>query len=560
MLLLTARSGWACATRVFAVATFAALVAFAGVFSLPPLDRDEARFAQATVQMLETGDFVSIRFQEDERNKKPAGIHWLQAASVTAFSSVEAREIWAYRLPSVLGAILAVVFTYAAAARLYGPGPALLAAIFLASAPAVVGEATIAKTDAMLLGMVAAALAAFVHVFSSVADRRKSSPLWPFVFWTAVGGGVLLKGPIILMIVGAAAAAMIARRPKADWFLALRPASGAVILALMIAPWALAIDRATDGRFFVEAIGGDMLSKLGDAKESHGGPPGYYALLAFALLWPASALIAPALRQAVATRTSWPSWFLLGWIVPNWIIFEATATKLPHYTLPLYPAIAILAARAATEGSAARWARLRALGAAVYVGVGFALAGVVAFLPLYYRAAPVQTYGFILAGTIAVVALAVGVLFWRRKTVEASIAAALVSAGVGWTLTAGVLPHLDRLVLSPRIEAAVEAAGLSPLRNAAPPAILAGYYEPSAIFLLGTQTALADGAGAADLLMRTGGAAIVEGREEAAFLARVGEIGATVEPFAEVKGVNYSNGDDVVLRLWRRDGKEATLP
>jgi 4-amino-4-deoxy-L-arabinose transferase-like glycosyltransferase len=560
MRLLTTTSGWACAARLVLVAAFAALVAFAGVFTLPPLDRDEARFAQATAQMLETGDFIAIRFQEDERNKKPAGIHWMQAASVAAFSSVEAREIWAYRLPSVLGAIIAVAFTYAAAARLYGPAPALLAAVLLASAPAVAGEATIAKTDAMLLGLVAAAQAAFIHVFSAVADRRKSSPpprfiFWPFVFWTAIGGGVLVKGPIILMIVGLTGVVMFIRRPRLDWVFALRPATGAIILMLMIVPWALAIDRATQGRFFAEAIGGDMLAKLGDAKERHGGPPGYYAVLVFALFWPAAALIAPAIRQAIATRKSWPSAFLIGWIAPSWIVFEATATKLPHYALPLYPAIAMLAARAAMAGSAARWDALRGLGAAIYVGIGFMFAALIAFLPVHYRAAPVATYGFVFAASVALASLAVGALFWRRRTAQAGLAAAFLSASVAWTLMAGVLPHLDRLALSPRLASAVAGAGLSPLRDGAPPAILSGYYEPSAIFLLGSKTALVDGARAADLLARDGGAAIVEGREEEAFLARVHEIGAIVERFAKIEGVNYSNGRDVVLGVWRRGDK-----
>ncbi|MEL7488890.1 MAG: glycosyltransferase family 39 protein, partial [Pseudomonadota bacterium] len=101
------------------VSLFAAVISLAGLFSMPPLDRDEARFAQATAQMLETGDFVNIRFQDEARNKKPAGIHWMQAASVATVSSVEAREIWAYRLPSMLGVVLAALFTYVAGARLY---------------------------------------------------------------------------------------------------------------------------------------------------------------------------------------------------------------------------------------------------------------------------------------------------------------------------------------------------------------------------------------------------------------------------------------------------------
>ena len=50
-----------------------------GIASLPVVDRDEARYVQATRQMLETGDLVQIRFQDEARNKKPVGIYWLQA-------------------------------------------------------------------------------------------------------------------------------------------------------------------------------------------------------------------------------------------------------------------------------------------------------------------------------------------------------------------------------------------------------------------------------------------------------------------------------------------------
>src|ERR1700712_5735552 len=108
------------ASRGWRGPALAALIAFLaglpGLLAVPPLDRDESRFAQATAQMLETGDFTVIRYQEEPRFKKPVGIHWLQAASVSLLSSAEAREIWAYRIPSLLGAMLA------AAARAWGAG------------------------------------------------------------------------------------------------------------------------------------------------------------------------------------------------------------------------------------------------------------------------------------------------------------------------------------------------------------------------------------------------------------------------------------------------------
>src|SRR6185369_7331189 len=95
-----------------------------GIAAIPPLDRDEARFAQATRQMLETGDFLRIRFQDEARNKKPAGIYWLQAASVAAFSTPESSAIWPYRLPSVAGALIAALLVFAVGDALLVGNPA----------------------------------------------------------------------------------------------------------------------------------------------------------------------------------------------------------------------------------------------------------------------------------------------------------------------------------------------------------------------------------------------------------------------------------------------------
>ncbi|MFL5333806.1 MAG: ArnT family glycosyltransferase, partial [Geminicoccaceae bacterium] len=82
-----------------------------GQTGIPPVDRDESRYAVATSQMLATGNLVDIRYQDVPRYLQPAGIYWLQSASVALFSSPEAREIWAYRLPSLAAAVAAVLLT-----------------------------------------------------------------------------------------------------------------------------------------------------------------------------------------------------------------------------------------------------------------------------------------------------------------------------------------------------------------------------------------------------------------------------------------------------------------
>ena len=96
-----------------------------GFASLQPMDRDEPRYAQASKQMLETGDFVDIRFQDEARHKKPVGIYWMQSAAVAlgdALGVPEARTTIAlYRLPSLFGALATVLLTYWAALAFLEP-------------------------------------------------------------------------------------------------------------------------------------------------------------------------------------------------------------------------------------------------------------------------------------------------------------------------------------------------------------------------------------------------------------------------------------------------------
>ena len=120
--------------RAVAVLVVAALLAFLpGFFQIPPIDRDEARFAQATKQMLETGEYVDIRFQDEVRYKKPVGIYWLQVAVVKTAEALgvpNARQtIWLYRIPSLIGAVGAVLLTYWTALAFVSRRAALLAGL-----------------------------------------------------------------------------------------------------------------------------------------------------------------------------------------------------------------------------------------------------------------------------------------------------------------------------------------------------------------------------------------------------------------------------------------------
>ena len=199
-----------------------------GFVSLQPMDRDEPRFAQASKQMLETGDFVDIRFQDEARHKKPVGIYWLQAAAVAAGEALgvpEARTTIAlYRMPSLIGALATVLLTYWAALAFAGRREAFLAAAFMAASVILMVEARLAKTDAVLGACAVAAMGALARAYLARGAARL--PLATvLVFWLAVALGILVKGPMVPMFAGLAVLALFFRERSARWLLraAARP-------------------------------------------------------------------------------------------------------------------------------------------------------------------------------------------------------------------------------------------------------------------------------------------------------------------------------------------------
>ena len=177
---------------------------------------------------------------------------------------------------------------------------------------------------------------------------RHRAGVMPAIFWTALAAGILLKGPLILMVVGLAAAARspspTARRAGCC---ALRPLRRR---ALGAAPGA-AVVRGDHGARRRQLLRRNRSARTCSPRsfqgqETHGAPPGYYLLLFWLTFWPAAPLAAMAAPAVWRQRREPAARFLLAWLVPSWIVFELVVTKLPHYVLPLYPAIAILIARA----------------------------------------------------------------------------------------------------------------------------------------------------------------------------------------------------------------------
>ncbi|MEM9224261.1 MAG: glycosyltransferase family 39 protein [Pseudomonadota bacterium] len=529
-----------------------ALSFFPGQASVPPIDRDEPRYTQATKQMMETGDYVRIRFQEAPRHKKPVGIHWLQAAAAKATGLGAEAPLWAYRIPSLLGAIAALLLTFWAA-RAFLPPPLALTVALLFGATIILGvEARLAKTDAVLLATILAAQGALARLWLSKERPVGTAAL----FWVALALGILVKGPIAPMVCGLTIL-LLAVVDRRAIFTNLCPLMGLALVAVICLPWYIAIYAATDGAFYAAALGRDFLGKATTGQEGHGAPPLTHLGFFFAVAWPLAPFALAALWQVVRLRAPALT-FAFAWVVPAWIVFEVTPTKLPHYTLPMLPGIAIAAVTVLREAPPPRVMRL--IASLMILAGPLAVIAAAPFL-LSQLAGSGENTGALLhqptlalsAGLLAIALVAAvfaalrtsrGIGFLDRRVVAPTVAAAVISQAAVW---GAALPALGPIWVSPRLVAAAEDAA-----SCGAPRLVSvgGYNEPSMIFLSGTDTALVSAEDGVQLLRE--GCAVLAARERA--VAAVNDAAAAaglpLRQTAVVEGFNISKGDPVRITLF----------
>lgn len=523
------------------VAAVVLVLALPGLFFMPTMDRDEARFTQASSQMLETGDYIVIRYHEGLRNKKPVGIHWMQAAAVGLTSGAAAREIWEYRIPSLVGGMLAAMATLWAGSALFSRRAAFIAALLLGSCLLLSSEAHIAKTDAAQCGFLTLAMAALAHM--RVAPGRWKG----LVFWIALAAGVLLKGPITPMVAGLTIIALFVWERKLEWARPLLFWPGISLFCIMTIPWFVATEIATQGAFLKEAAEVDLGRKIVGIAEGHKGLPGQHLAGLPLLFWPGTLLLIPGIWLAVTSlmrKKSKPAapgssvkpallsdpdaaaWrFVVCWLVPSWLVFEIAPTKLFHYTLPLYPAFALMAGAAAdrwfatSEWKGGRWISL----------ILFAVAALLlAALPTPWvleairhdaarRFGPAlvdridfgwaqawKASGVGLWPTLLIVLASGGTIYAFIKKMPLAMLGGLLACSLvtGWSYRIGVLPNqtwtlsteaalsaLKEICALPEGTAAWKKSGC---QGRAPKVVRAmAYYEPSLVFEVGGKILLA---------------------------------------------------------------------
>lgn len=523
-----------------------------GLASLPVIDRDEARYAQASVQMAESGDLLNIRFQDEARNKKPAGVYWAQTAMIKTFSQDDTRKIWAQRLPSVLGALLTILALYWGGLQMVGRKAAVIAAALLATSFIFVFEGHIAKTDALLCASTTVIFAGLGRLRNGGGRRE----VW--VIWIALGASIMIKGPIGPMLIALTFGSLWAWERNLKWAQSLLNWGAILVFILMWLPWAVAMYFVTEGAFFAESLGNDLGGKIVSGQESHGAPPGTHSLLIWATLWPASLFLLPGLVYAVKavrsgseTTVTRAMRFCLSWAVPFWVIIEIMPTKLPHYGLPVFPALCLMMGAAILTLKHVRGFSIsRFVSGLVFLVSTTLTLGIVLFGQSQYGPTDTMLMSYAICGIAGLPAIIAAFCLWAGKT-GFSLGSALFASLVVMIGAYGyILPNIDAFNTSERVAEAITkfAPEVSPRDIHSP-----HYTEPSLVYHVGTEVNVKGDAPdlsksqliILDLMQRE--KALIYHELEASAAKRENCL-ETSEPIA---GYNYSKGRAVELIILR---------
>jgi 4-amino-4-deoxy-L-arabinose transferase-like glycosyltransferase len=525
------------------------LVAFlgaVGLASIPPVDRDEPYFAQAARQMLETGNFIDIRFQDAPHYEKPVLTYWAQAASAAVFGGPRLNEIWAYRLPSVLATLAATLLTYELGLVLFDRRAALPAAALFASTLLVQSQAHQARADALLLASMLGTVLPLARAY--VARTLLAAAPTAALFWISLAAAILIKGPIVPGLVGLAITGLVVLERDGRWLAPLWPRWGVPLFLLILLPWPIAMFELHGASYFVQVWQTDILPKLVSGQESHGAPPLAYAVTAPLTLWPETLLLPYALEFAWRNRRDLAVRFCVATILPGWLLFELAPTKLPHYVLPLVPMLVLLMTASGYQRTPPALFRtsLR-VGVVLFLISGLLLVGVIAFalirLGTGLDAVAIAGISALLA-SMAPPAIAA----WRRRGVERSAGFAAICGILASVLVFGVtLPRLQRLWVAERATYAVRSISAPGAQT-----LVVGYREPSLVFLLGTRTHFVDASEAASTLQaRPGSAAIVAGPSAREFAQAASVRGLDAQLVSTIDGIDPVHGRPIELGVWR---------
>lgn len=435
-------------------------------------EEDEAYFGRTAQEMYERGDYIVPWFNGDISLHKPILMYWVMIGGFQLFGTTE----FAARCGSAIFGIGNVLLTYQLGRRLFSERVGFWSGVVLGTCLhfAVVSRAAVADPELICfctLPMLIFAwgtplsrsrMPAVNNAAASISATDLPRSRWMFVY-ASMAVAALAKGPVGIVLPTAviglflllmriesriespseASARWLVRVatwlahlfwPPAVWRTAwqMRPITAAAMIGLVALPWYLAVGWMTAGAWLQGFFLVHNYGRFMNSFESHGGGPLYYLAAVAIGMFPwcifgyqGAYLTATGLQRGNPSRTAYL--FLCAWVAV-WVgAFTCAGTKLPHYVLPAYPALAIIIGGfleqwlAGTDGISHRWHRTSW---AVLIMVGL---GMLVSLPLVARTYLSGEEQLGLIGLIPAVAGMIG--FWAVEHGRRMWAAGAVSVG-----------------------------------------------------------------------------------------------------------------------------------
>ena len=324
------------------------LLLLTGLGDIGLTDRDEGSNAEAAREMLETGDWISPTLNYEPRYAKPAFVYWVISST---YALLGVNEFTA-RLPSALFGLGLLVLHYWFLHRWVRPAIAFFGSLMLLLNIEFVGIHRMVLTDPELVFFTTLATYSFWAGFHG--EGRDQRVLW--LFYIGMALAMLAKGPIgIIIPLLAVIPYLTLTRQWKRYFTRGNPFLGWVLCLVIAAPWYLAM-LTIHGGDYVAAAHANTTGRFANPLEGHGGTIFFYVPILLLGFFPWSGFLPVALYQSLqewklfrsgdkkADGTEGLMVFAACWIIGIFLFFTISATRLPHYILPLYPAAALLVA------------------------------------------------------------------------------------------------------------------------------------------------------------------------------------------------------------------------
>lgn len=446
-------------------------------------DRDEPRYAQTSRQMLQSGDWVVPHFLDKLRTAKPIFIYWCQAGAMRVFGD----NAFAARFPSSLAMVLTLAALAWSIGRECGAQRGRWTAFILGSSALAIASAKMCMTDSVLLLWITISQLCIYRLW-------RYGRHWPtaVALGVAIGLAGLTKGPVALGVNGVTLAALALLGIKREKVSALNRKSVLLIIAvalpvvfIVVFPWLYLIHQRAP-EFLSTSLSHDVVDRMQRGQEGHSAPPGTYSVLVWGTYFPWSLLLPAAVVWGWKRRGEPAIRFAMAAFIGPWVMFELIATKLPHYVLPTYPALAFLTADVLVRSAAATGDALRQRGFRVATIVWAVLLGVAGFAPAGALIAARQHDTTSIAGAVitAIVAVVTGVVVVIRFRHDRPLVAArwigggmLLCVAAMWTL---FVPFYQPIRFSQNVAAAIVAGG-----GRGEAGMMIDYKEPSLAFAQG---------------------------------------------------------------------------